>query len=121
MDSMATEPPLAEHIPGRPWPPVDPDCLSSEIRKEFNESSRSWTAVYFLLGQKGRSNREVTLYNAARPFRVLGGISDEEMEELSKARGPEAKVSLCSMWLQEFITREYMAGSTGAVAPPILS
>ena len=120
-DNMETEPPLVEHIPGRPWPPVDPDCLSSEIRKEFNESSRFWTAVYFLLGLKGRSNREVTLYNAARPFRVLGGVSDEEMEELSKARGPEAKVSLCSMWLQEFITREYMAGSTGAVAPPILS
>ena len=77
--------------------------------------------MYFLLGLKGRSNREVTLYHAAQPFRVLGGISNEEMEELSKAQGPEAKVSICSMWLQEFIMCEYMAGSTGAVAPPILS
>lgn len=115
------EPPLVEHIPGRPWPPVDPDCLSPEIRKEFNESSHVWTAIYFLLGLKGRSNREVTLYNAARPFRVLGGVSDREMLALSKARGPGAKVQLCAQWLQEFISREYMAGSTGGVAPPIIS
>jgi hypothetical protein len=25
------------------------------------------------------------------------------------------------MWLQEFITREHLAGSTGKVAPPIVS
>ena len=62
-----------------------------------------------------------TLYNAARPFRVIGGVSDAEIEFLQAARGPLAKVALCSMWLQEFITREYMAGSTGKVAPPILS
>lgn len=115
------EPPLVEHVPGRPWPPVDPDCLSAEIRKEFNEPSHLWTAIYFLLGWKGRSNRDVTLYNAARPFRVLGGVSDEEMSALGKARGPEAKVQLCALWLQEFISREYMAGSTGGVAPPIIS
>lgn len=120
-DIVDAEPPLVEHIPGRPWPPADPDCLSSEIRKEFNESSQCLTAIRFLLGLKRRSHREVTLYNAARPFRVLGGVSDEEMQALSEARGPGAKVSLCSKWLQEFISREYMAGSTGGVAPPIIS
>ena len=118
---MDDEPPLVEHVPGRPWPPVDPDCLSAEIRKDFNETSRVWTAIYFLLGLQGRSNRDVTLYNAARPFRVLGGVSDEEMFALSKARGPSAKVQLCAQWLQEFISREYMAGSTGGVASPIIS
>lgn len=120
-DILDGEPPLVEHIPGRPLPPEDPDTLSPEIREEFNESSRIWTAANFLLGFKRRSSREVMLYNAARPFRVLGGVSDEEMEALSKARGPGAKVSLCSKWLQEFMTREYMAGSTGGVAPPIIS
>lgn len=120
-DSMEADPPLVEHIPGRPWPPVDPDCLSPEIRKEFNESSRVLAAVRFLFGLKGRSHRSIVLYNAARPFRVLGGVSDAEMDQLSLARGPEAKVALCSKWLQEFITREYLAGSTGGVAPPIIS
>jgi predicted membrane chloride channel (bestrophin family) len=32
-----------------------------------------------------------------------------------------AKVALCFMWLQEFISREYLAGSTGQVAAPIIS
>lgn len=120
-DSMEEDPPLVEHIPGRPWPPVDPDTLSAEIRKDFNESSRFLTAFRFLFGIQGRSPRHVFLYNAARPFRVLGGVSDAEMDQLSAARGPEAKVAMCSKWLQEFITREYMAGSTGGVAPPIIS
>lgn len=120
-DNLEAEPPLVEHIPGRPWPPVDPDRLSPEIRAEFNEPSRFWTAVRFLFGLKRRSQREVTLYNAARPLRVLGGVSDDEMEALRMARGPEAKVTLCSMWLQEFITREYLSGSTGGVAQPIIS
>ena len=62
-----------------------------------------------------------TLYNAARPFRVVGGVSDAEIELLQAARGPLAKVALVSMWLQEFISREHLAGSTGKVAPPIIS
>ena len=119
-DIMDTEPPLVEHIPGRPFPPVDPDQLSEEIRKDFNESSRLWTCVYFIAGLT-RNDRHTILYNEARPFRVLGGVSDAEVEELRKARGPYAKVSLCSKWLQEFISREYMAGSTGGVSPPIIS
>jgi hypothetical protein len=61
------------------------------------------------------------LYNAARPFRVIGGVSDAEIELLQAARGPLAKVALVSMWLQEFITRECLAGSTGNVASPVLS
>ena len=119
-DVMDDMPPLVEHIPGRPWPPVDPDSLSSVIRREYDENSRFWTVVYFLLGLS-RSNRYIILYNFARPFRVLGGVSNDEMEQLSMARGPYAKVALCTNWLQEFISREYMAGSTGGVAPPIIS
>lgn len=119
-DVMDDMPPLVEHIPGRPWPPVDPDSLSSVIRREYDENSRFWSVVYFLLGLS-RSNRHIILYNFARPFRVLGGISNDEMEQLSMARGPYAKVALCTNWLQEFISREYKAGSTGGVATPIIS
>lgn len=61
------------------------------------------------------------MYNAARPFGVLGGVSDSECELLQKARGPYAKVALVTMWLQEFLSREYLNGSTGKVAPPIIS
>jgi predicted membrane chloride channel (bestrophin family) len=61
------------------------------------------------------------LYNEARPFRVLGGVSDVEMEQLCLARGPYAKVALCTKWLEEFISREHLAGSTGGVEPPIIS
>jgi VIT1/CCC1 family predicted Fe2+/Mn2+ transporter len=62
-----------------------------------------------------------TKYNAARPFRVIGGVSDNEVAMLQAARGPLAKVSVVSMWLQEFINREYLAGSMGNVASPIIS
>lgn len=113
-------PPLVEHIPGRPWPPVDPDHLSSVIRREYDENSRFWTFVSFLLGST-RSDRHIMLFNEARPFRVLGGVSDVEMEQLCIARGPSAKVALCKKWLEEFISREYMAGSTGGVDPPVIS
>jgi hypothetical protein len=119
-DIEGIEPPLVEHIPGRAWPPVDPDQLGDEIRVQYHEDSKVWRVLYFLLGMS-RSNRHRTLYNAARPFRVLGGVSDSEVKLLNETRGPYAKVMLCSMWVQEFISREYLAGSTGDVAPPIIS
>ena len=82
--------------------------------------ARIWTVLQYLFG-RSRTGASRTLYNAARPFRVIGGVSDSEIQMLQAARGPSAKVALCSMWLQEFISREYMAGSTGGVAPPIIS
>jgi hypothetical protein len=56
-----------------------------------------------------------------RPFRVIGNVSDEEIKALQAARGPQAKVTLISFWLQELITREHLAGFTGKVGPPIIS
>jgi hypothetical protein len=60
-------------------------------------------------------------YNASRPFSVVGGVSDAEVQALQKARGPLAKVALCTIWLQEFVAREFAHGSMGTVAPPIIS
>ena len=119
-DMEFAESPLVEYIPGKPWPPVDPDALSQEVRQQYNEGHAVWRILYFLLGLS-RSNRHRTLYNAARPFAVLGGISDEEVLALQQARGPNAKMALVTLWVQEFISREYLAGSTGKVAPPIIS
>jgi predicted membrane chloride channel (bestrophin family) len=113
--------PLISFIPGVPWPHVDPDDYGADVRRDWETSTyRSYAIIRYLLGIS-RTPHSRTLYNAARPFRVMGGVSDAEIELLQAARGPLAKVALCTMWLQEFITREYLAGSMGVVAAPILS
>jgi hypothetical protein len=61
------------------------------------------------------------IYNSCRPITVLGGVSDAEIEMLQRARGPVAKVALVSLWLQEFISREFENGALGKTAPPIVS
>jgi len=119
-DIESTASPLTEYLPGKPFPAVDPDALALDVREQYGNDSTFWRWAYYCLGLS-RSERHRTLYNAARPFGVLGGVSDREVELLQQARGPYAKVSLCTMWLQEFLSREYMAGSTGGVAPPIIS
>lgn len=112
--------PVVPYFPGHKWPAVDPDDLPIDQKRAYGESSALWQIAYFCMGLS-RSKKRRTLYNAARPFGVLGGVSDEEIKLLQRARGPYAKVSLVSMWLQEFLSREYLAGSTGDITAPILS
>lgn len=82
-----------------------PDAYSADVRREWTKSTHmSVTVLRYLFGNS-RNPAARTLYNAARPFRVIGGVSDAEVEMLQAARGPLAKVALCTMWLQEFITR----------------
>eukprot|EP00980_Cylindrotheca_fusiformis_P000959 scaffold260_cov115-Cylindrotheca_fusiformis.AAC.4 len=120
-DIENAESPLIEFIPDQPWPHVDPDDYQADVRKEWTRSThRGYTVLRYLFGVS-RTDKSRTLYNAGRPFRVIGNVSDAEIELLQVARGPLAKVSLCSMWLQEFLSREYLNGSTGNVAPPIVS
>lgn len=120
-DSEEAESPLMEFVPGLPWPKVDPDAYSDDVRRGWSVRGRVWVTVVRYLCGVSRNNKSRTLYNAARPFRVIGNVSDAEISLLQAARGPQAKVALCSMWLQEFLSREYMSGSTGRVAPPIIS
>ena len=120
-DLEGAESPLATFVPGDPWPCVDPDDYKADVRKDWTRTkTRLFTVFQYLFGRT-RTGASRTLYNAARPFRVIGGVSDAEIQMLQAARGPLAKVALCSMWLQEFICREYLAGSTGGVSPPIIS
>jgi predicted membrane chloride channel (bestrophin family) len=113
--------PLMVFTPGAPFPHVDPDEYGADVRKDWNVSRYAIvSAMRFMLGTH-RNSKSRTLYNAARPFRVIGDVSDAEVEMLQAARGPLAKVALCTMWLEEFICREYMSGSTGKVSPPIIS
>lgn len=120
-DLPEAESPLTAFDPGLPWPLKDPDEYKGNVRKGWTRSkSRLYSVLQFTLGQS-RNDRARTLYNAARPFRVIGNVSDAEIEKIQKARGALAKVSLISMWLMELISREYQAGSTGDVAAPIIS
>ncbi|KAG7359219.1 hypothetical protein IV203_015808 [Nitzschia inconspicua] len=93
---------------------------SAKSQKTWIRNNRFRNAVYFLLGLS-RSPPPRTLYNASRPFSVMGGLSDKEVEFLQKARGPEAQMALCLIWLKEFVSREHLDGSTGKVAPPIVA
>jgi predicted membrane chloride channel (bestrophin family) len=113
--------PLITFTAGAPWPHVDPDAYTADVRKDWaNTGHRTVTVIRYISGWS-RTPKSRTMYNAARPFRVIGGVSDAEIELLQAARGPLAKVALVTMWLQEFISREYLAGSTGNVATPIIS
>jgi nucleoid-associated protein YgaU len=120
-DLEEAESPLIAFTPGAPWPHADPDNYSADVRKGWSRhGAPGFTVVRYLCGVS-RNAKTRTLYNAARPFRVIGNVSDAEIDMLQAARGPLAKVALCSMWLQEFLSREYLSGSTGKVAPPIIS
>jgi hypothetical protein len=120
-DLEQADSPLITFVPNAPWPHVDPDAYTADVRKDWDTTEHRTIAVIRYISGWSRTKKSRTLYNAARPFRVIGGVSDAEIELLQAARGPLAKVALVSMWLQEFMVRECLAGSTGNVAPPILA
>jgi hypothetical protein len=115
-DIEGTEAPLDLYEPGSPWPEVDPDKL--------RRGKGAWVAIKdtmrFLCGFD-RTPAMRTAHNASRPLPVMGGVSDNEIAFLQRARGPSAKVNLAWSWLSEFIIREHLNGSLGDVAPPIIS
>lgn len=113
--------PLITFVPGAPWPHVDPDAYTADVRKDWDTTEHRFVTVIRYISGWSRTKKARTLYNAARPFRVIGGVSDAEIELLQAARGALAKVALVTMWLQEFLVRESLAGSTGNVPSPILS
>ena len=116
-DIDGMESPLSIYEPGQPWPEVD--STKDEIL-----NGKGWGSTYrqvknflgFGLTSEQRSAR-----NAAQPLPVIGGVSDAEIRFLQMARGPYAKTQLCFNWLSEFVVREHLAGSLGAVGPPIIS
>jgi predicted membrane chloride channel (bestrophin family) len=113
--------PLAEYTVGSPWPSVDPDDNKDENNVHLSyEMSIVYKTIYYLLGLT-RSSEQRTVYNACRPFRVLGGVSDAEIDLLQHARGPLAKTALVTMWLQEFMSREFEAGALGKTPAPSVS
>ncbi len=119
-DLEDAEPPLGVYHPGQPWPVADPMDLSKEVKQVAYEHRRFARNVRYLLGMD-QTKRARTIYNAARPMLVLGGVSDNEIAFLQRARGPYAKTQLVCSWLNEFMIREHLAGSMGDVGTPIVS
>ena len=114
-DVEGAESPLDVYVPGSKWPAVDPRevdglAFDSSLKEDF----------LLFLGM-GRTPEQRTRYNASRPLKVIGGVSDAEIRSLRMARGPYAKTQLCWQWLSELIIREHLAGTLGKVGPPIIS
>lgn len=109
--------PLGLYKPGSPWPEVDPDNIKDDNENILAGVIRS---LNYLTGVD-KSDKERTKQNAKRPIPVIGGVSDNEIAFLQRARGGSAKMNLVWNWLSEFIVREHLAGSLGAVGPPIIS
>jgi Bestrophin, RFP-TM, chloride channel len=122
--------PLEEYHTGTVPDPNVPLDDTTETQDEQNkpkkdlkksQQSSAWkTILSYLLGTT-RSSKQRTLYNAKHPLGVIGGISDNEIKFLQRARGPYAKVAVVTMWFEEFISREYCNGSMGTVPPPFIS
>ncbi|KAL3789416.1 hypothetical protein HJC23_001964 [Cyclotella cryptica] len=114
------ESPLGTYVPGQPWPECDPMKLPKEVKRAAYGKRRNMRNLHYLLGMDQTKSAR-TAYNAARPLLVLGGVSDNEIAFLQRARGPYAKTQLCWAWISEFVIREQLAGSMGNVGPPIVS
>ena len=112
-DIEGAESPLGFYEPGQPWPEVD----STKVEG----LDVGWSGVFKYLTGADRTPEARTKHNALRPLLVIGGVSDNEIKFLQMARGPYAKTQLAWQWLSEFVIREHLAGSTGAVGPPIIS
>ena len=127
---------FTKYIFDQKFPPVNPEEIQVNVfitedagSKGSAESDRgikfmrknTFTKILMFLLGTSRNSRQRTIYNASRPFSVLGGVSDKEVAMLRQVRGHSAQHALCCLWLREFITREYLDGSTGGVAPPIVA
>jgi len=118
-ESEGADAPLVEFIPGHRWPNYnsenDPDM------KKYGYHNNGFITTLKYMFDISRTKDERQKYNAARPFPVIGGVSDREALLLQRARGASAKTALVFMWLNEFVIREQLHGSFGCVAPPIVS
>jgi len=85
-DVEGAQSPLDIFIPGLAFPAVD---VSKIDGLAFDTTVIE--EILLFLGM-GRSPDQRTRYNASRPLKVIGGVSDAEIRFLQMARGPYAKV-----------------------------
>ncbi|KAL3796753.1 hypothetical protein HJC23_010900 [Cyclotella cryptica] len=113
------EAPLSEFVPGNAWPTFN---SNDDPKLKHYGYRQSWLIRNLrYIFDISRTPKERAAYNMARPFHVIGGVSEREAYLLQQARGALAKVALVNMWFNEFVIREHLHGSTGNVGPPIIS
>ena len=105
--------------PNHHWPHYNSDN-DPDMRKFGYRKNGFMMTLQYLFDVSG-TKRERREYDRARPFAVIGGVSEREALMLQSTRGGLAKTALVFMWLNEFVIREQMHGSLGGVAPPIVS
>jgi len=114
------ESPLGVYTPGQKWPEVDAHYLSTDVRRQAYDQGPLMRTIRYLLGID-QTKHARTIYNAARPMLVIGGVSDNEIAFLQRARGPHAKTQLVWNWFSDLLIREHHSGTLGSVGPPIIS
>ena len=119
-DVEGTESPIEFFRAGEPWPEADPDKLPKDIRDFMGSGFQPLTLMKYWFGLSRTANARAR-HNASRPMPVIGGVSDNEIAFLQRARGASAKTTLVWGWLSEFVIREHLAGTLGKVGPPIIS
>lgn len=115
--------------PGEPWPEVDSSKIglhdasaTSSTRRRSRWQERIQTALESIILEECSTRPGIRkCQHASRPIPVLGGVSQNEILFLEKAKGPSAKVQLAWSWFSEFMTREDLAGSFGGIGSPIIS
>eukprot|EP00546_Thalassionema_frauenfeldii_P017718 CAMPEP_0178900560 /NCGR_PEP_ID=MMETSP0786-20121207/3539_1 /TAXON_ID=186022 /ORGANISM="Thalassionema frauenfeldii, Strain CCMP 1798" /LENGTH=396 /DNA_ID=CAMNT_0020571573 /DNA_START=381 /DNA_END=1571 /DNA_ORIENTATION=- len=113
-DATLDDLPFVRYTAGDPFPPVDPNKAIATF------SNRILAGIYFVLGiSMGGEDRE--RYKSIKSFSVLGGISEKEVQALKQARGGKGKVTLCFMWVQEFMIREQLSSGLGQIPSAIVS
>ena len=120
-DMDDVESPLDVYVPGQPFPVADPSNLPADVKRMAYQHKHSFSRTWRYMLGIDQTRRSRTVYNAARPMLVVGGVSDAEVAFIQRARGPYAKTQLVWGWLSEFIVREHLAGGLGGVGPPIVS
>lgn len=99
-----------------------PNANTAKIYYEDSKDSKfskfkEWIVCSFGMERTGYYHK----IHSECPMLVLGGISEAEKTLLSQARGGAAKTTLVWFWLNEFITREHLEGSTGDIDSAIIS
>jgi Bestrophin, RFP-TM, chloride channel len=72
--------PLITFTPGAPFPHIDPDAYTADVRRDWTTTNSRPLIILRYISGWSRTVKDRTLYNAARPFRVIGGVSDSEIE-----------------------------------------
>ena len=120
-DTDSMKAPLVEFIPNLEWPHYNSDNDADMKLYGYKKKCCGIVQTINYMLDMSRTKYKRSKYNACRPLSVVGGVSQNEIDMLQRARGQSAKMALVVFWWNEFIIREQLHGSLGNVGPPIVS